>query len=94
MLNAPSCSVVFKDVHFAYPSRAGTKVLHGLDLTFEAGKTTAIIGISGSGKSTLAMLLERFYDPSQGQILVNGVEIQDYNIRSLRTGIRVVQQVR
>ena len=52
--------------------------------TFEVGKTTAIVGPSGSGKSTTVQLVERFYDPSSGQVFVDGVNLKDINLRNYR----------
>lgn len=86
--------ITIRDLSFAYPSRPGVAVLHDFSLSIPAGKTTAIVGPSGSGKSTLVGLLERWYQPSAGEILLDGVEISDYNTRWLRSRMRLVQQVR
>jgi ATP-binding cassette subfamily B (MDR/TAP) protein 1 len=91
-LDALYSRVEFFGVDFAYPSRPGQPVLSKLDLTLGAGKTTAIIGPSGCGKSSIIALLERFYDISSGSIQINGTDIQEYNVKSLRSNIRVVQQ--
>ncbi|KAF2262556.1 ABC transporter-like protein [Lojkania enalia] len=91
-LDAMYSRVEFQDVHFSYPSRRSVKVFNGLNLTFGAGKTTAIVGPSGSGKSTIVGLLERWYDCNSGHIKINGSNIDSYNLRSLRSNIRVVQQ--
>lgn len=61
--------IQFKRVHFSYPTRANVKVLRGLNLNVEAGKTLALVGESGCGKSTIISLLERFYDPTEGSIV-------------------------
>lgn len=61
--------VQFKDVQFSYPSRATVRVLRGLNLKLEPGKTLALVGPSGCGKSTVVSLMERFYDPIDGQIV-------------------------
>lgn len=82
------------DVHFSYPSRPDVPILRGLNLSFPANKTTAIVGASGSGKSTIVGLIERWYSTSQGTISLDGVAITDVNIRWLRSNIRLVQQVR
>ncbi|PKX96023.1 ABC transporter ATP-binding protein [Aspergillus novofumigatus IBT 16806] len=84
--------IEIKALEFAYPSRPDTQVLNGLNLSVPAGKTTALVGASGSGKSTIVGLLERWYDPAAGAILLDGVEIQKLNIAWLRTQIRLVQQ--
>ncbi|KAK6337456.1 hypothetical protein TWF730_002855 [Orbilia blumenaviensis] len=84
--------IVFENVDFAYPSRPNVQVLRKLSLKFEKGKTTAIVGPSGSGKSTIVGLLERWVTPLSGTITLDENEIQDLNIRWLRTNIRLVQQ--
>jgi ATP-binding cassette subfamily B (MDR/TAP) protein 1 len=86
-----------RDVSFAYPARPTLKVLdigdgpEGID--FEAGKITAIVGASGSGKSTVVGLIERWYDPQEGQILLDGLDIKKLNVKWLRSQIGFVQQV-
>lgn len=64
--------IEFKNVSFTYPSRKDQIVLDNFSAVFEKGKTTAIVGASGSGKSTIIQLLERFYDPDQGSVLIDG----------------------
>jgi len=59
-------------------------VLKQLNLTFEEGKTTAIVGPSGSGKSTIVQLIERFYDPSEGNVFVDGEPLNRFNLREYR----------
>ena len=80
----------FRDVSFRY--RPGEPVLRGLDLSIPAGRATAIVGPSGAGKSTIAKLLLRLYEPEAGLILVDGVPIGDYRLRSLRSQISVLTQ--
>ena len=84
--------IQIRDLHFAYPTRPTAQVLQGLDLSIPAGKTTALVGPSGCGKSTLVGLLERWYQPASGQILVDGHDIADYNTKWLRSNLRLVQQ--
>ncbi|KAF2684992.1 ABC transporter-like protein [Lentithecium fluviatile CBS 122367] len=91
-LDALYSRIEFHGVDFAYPSRPMVKVLKKLNVTFGAGKVTAIIGPSGCGKSSIVALLERFYDTSSGSIKINGTDIEYYNVKSLRSNIRVVQQ--
>jgi ATP-binding cassette subfamily B (MDR/TAP) protein 1 len=84
--------IEIKDLTFAYPSRPSAPVIKNLSLHIPAGKTTALVGASGCGKSTLVGLLERWYNPGSGQILLDGVNITDYNTKWLRSHIRLVQQ--
>ena len=83
--------VEFRDVSFSYGDDNGP-VLHNISLDVEAGKTLAIVGHSGSGKTTLASLLPRFYDIAAGEILLDGVSIGDYTLKSLRDNISLVSQ--
>lgn len=85
-------AIEFRGVRHIYPSRPHAVVLEDLNLILPAGKTTAILGPSGSGKSTIVGLLERFYNPVGGQILLDGVNIQDVNIRCLRQQVGLVTQ--
>jgi ABC-type multidrug transport system fused ATPase/permease subunit len=82
--------VRFENVSFAYAE--GRPVLEGIDLELEPGKTVALIGHTGSGKTTLAALVPRFYDASEGRVLVDGVDIRDVTRRSLRREIGVISQ--
>jgi ATP-binding cassette subfamily B (MDR/TAP) protein 1 len=79
-------------VHFRYPSRPAVRVLRGLDLDIPAGWYVALVGPSGCGKSTCIGLLERFYDPLQGRITIDGIPITDLNIASYRSQISLVSQ--
>jgi len=83
--------VQFRDVNFEYTAEKGA-VLHHIDLMVSAGSTVAIVGRSGSGKSTLVSLLPRFYDPSSGAVLVDGVDIREYRVADLRRQISLVSQ--
>ena len=91
--NSCEGAVQLQKVVFAYPSRANVPILKSLDLSVPAKKTTAIVGASGSGKSTIVGLLERWFDPASGSITLDGKDLKSYNIRWLRTRIRLVQQV-
>ena len=84
--------IEFKDVKFRYPSKDDLLVLKNFSCTFEAGKTTALVGPSGSGKSTIIQLMERFYDPLEGQVLLDGQDIKKVNLRSMRHLIGYVGQ--
>ena len=86
-------SIENTNLTFAYLSRPGAPVLHDFNITISAGKTTALVGASGSGRSTIVGLLERWYAPSSGSIVLDGIEISDYNTQWLRSRIRLVQQV-
>jgi subfamily B ATP-binding cassette protein MsbA len=83
--------VEFRNVSFAYGDGA-SPVLKDLSFSVDAGKSLAIVGHSGSGKSTLAALLPRFYDVNQGSILLDGIPIQDFTLKSLRDNISLVSQ--
>jgi subfamily B ATP-binding cassette protein MsbA len=77
-------------VDFGYDP--GELVLHNISLTIEQGKMTALVGASGAGKSTLADLIPRFYDPTQGKILIDGVDLREFDINSVRRRLAVVSQ--
>jgi len=80
--------VEFRDVTFGYGG--GITVLHDVDLTVEAGRTVALVGPTGSGKSTLVMLIPRLYDVSDGRVLVDGVDVRDIDVASLRRDVAFV----
>jgi len=84
--------IAFRNVEFTYPSRPDHPVLNGISIDCEAGKLTAIVGLSGSGKSTIASLISRFYDPLVGEVLLDGQNIKDINVKSLRGFISLVPQ--
>ncbi|MBT3153592.1 ABC transporter ATP-binding protein [Streptomyces sp. CHD11] len=86
----PGREVVFDDVRFAY--RTGGEVLPRFDLTLPAGQTVAVVGSTGAGKSTLAKLLARFYDPTDGRVLLDGVRLSDLTGRDLRREVVMVTQ--
>lgn len=82
----------FRSVDFNYPSRSKVTVLKAIDFEIAAGKTVAIVGHSGCGKSTCIQLIQRFYDPQQGRIELDGCDIKDLNVRWLRNHIGIVGQ--
>ncbi|CAA7269322.1 unnamed protein product [Cyclocybe aegerita] len=84
--------ITIEGVKFAYPSRPTIQVVKGIDITFSAGKTAALVGASGSGKSTLISLVERFYDPTEGVVKFDGINIKDLNLKWLRSQIGLVSQ--
>ncbi|XP_049957122.1 ATP-dependent translocase ABCB1-like [Schistocerca serialis cubense] len=84
--------LIFKDVHFEYPSRKGVKILRGLNLRMKSGETVALVGSSGCGKSTCIQLIQRFYDPLRGTVELDGHDIRSLNVGWLRSQIGVVGQ--
>lgn len=89
-LKITQATITFDNVHFAYDERR--PILKGISFTIPAGKSIAIVGPTGSGKSTIARLLYRFYDVSQGAILINGHDIRTITQHSLRRAIGIVPQ--
>ncbi|GLJ40952.1 hypothetical protein SUGI_0847490 [Cryptomeria japonica] len=81
-----------KHVEFCYPSRPDVQVFRDLTLKVRPGKSLALVGASGSGKSSVIALIQRFYDPVGGRILIDGKDIRKYNLQSLRRHIGLVQQ--
>ncbi|KJS09528.1 MAG: ABC transporter [Gammaproteobacteria bacterium BRH_c0] len=88
----PQGRVAFEQVSFSYPTRPGAKALDGLSFTVEPGETIALVGPSGAGKSTLFQMLLRFYNPQQGSIYVDGVDIASADPQDVRRHFSVVQQ--
>ncbi|MFF7214216.1 ABC transporter ATP-binding protein [Streptomyces sp. NPDC008238] len=86
----PGREVVFEEVRFAY--RTGGEVLPRFDLRLPAGQTVAVVGATGAGKSTLAKLLARFYDPTDGRVTLDGVDLRDLALPELRRGVVMVTQ--
>ncbi|XP_030385057.1 multidrug resistance protein homolog 65 [Scaptodrosophila lebanonensis] len=84
--------IEFRDVFFRYPAREDVIVLRGLNLVVEPGQTVALVGASGCGKSTCVQLLQRFYDPVFGQVLLDDEDVRKYNIGWMRSNIAVVGQ--
>ncbi|KAG5243323.1 ABC transporter family member [Salix suchowensis] len=84
--------VALKNIDFAYPSRPDAPILNNFSLNVPAGKTIALVGSSGSGKSTVVSLIERFYDPNSGQVLLDGHDIKTLKLRWLREQIGLVSQ--
>uniref|UniRef100_A0A674DD21 ATP-binding cassette, sub-family B (MDR/TAP), member 4 n=1 Tax=Salmo trutta TaxID=8032 RepID=A0A674DD21_SALTR len=85
-------NIEFNNIHFTYPSRPNVKVLNGMSLSVRSGQTIALVGSSGCGKSTAVQLLQRFYDPQEGSVCVDGHDVRSLNVRFLREMIGVVSQ--
>ncbi|KAJ1703492.1 hypothetical protein LUZ63_003271 [Rhynchospora breviuscula] len=92
VLQNVSGEVEFKSIEFAYPSRLENPIFVNFNLRVPAGRTVALVGSSGSGKSTVIALLERFYDPLGGEILLDGVNIKRLRLKWLRSQIGLVSQ--
>ncbi|MCC6181734.1 MAG: ABC transporter ATP-binding protein [Bacteroidia bacterium] len=92
ILNSFNNNIEYKDVWFAYHKGDDGYVLKNINLTVQKGKTIALVGQSGSGKTTLADMLCRFYECNKGQLLIDGTDIKQLNLQSLRKHIGVVTQ--
>ncbi|KAJ3676517.1 hypothetical protein LUZ60_003929 [Juncus effusus] len=84
--------IEFKNVDFHYPTRPEISVLSNFSLKITNGQTIAVVGVTGSGKSTIVSLIERFYDPVSGQIMLDGRDLNLFNLRWLRSHMGLVQQ--
>ena len=85
-------SLDFKDITFTYPARPDAEVLNNISFTFHKGQKIALVGPSGVGKSTLFKLLLRFYQPNQGEILLNNTPLKNYNLEDIRNLFTLVPQ--
>ena len=83
--------VTFEDVGFAYEDEAG-EVLRGVSFDVEAGSRVALVGVSGAGKTTVTSLIARLYDPQEGRVLIDGEDVRDFTLKSLRDSITFVPQ--
>ena len=84
--------IELRDVCFSYPARPKEEVFGGFSLLIPSGTTTALVGESGSGKSTVISLIERFYDPNSGQVLIDGVDLKEFQLKWIRGKIGLVSQ--
>ena len=84
--------IEFQNVWFRYPTRKSDWVLKGLNMKINRNETVALVGESGCGKSTIVSLILRFYDVNEGSILVDGVNVRDWNLVSLRKAMGLVMQ--
>ncbi len=82
----------FKNIQFKYPNRQNITVVNDLSLTVNPGETIALVGQSGCGKSTLIQLAERFYDPVEGQVCLDGVDLKELNVKWYRQQVGLVSQ--
>src|SRR6478735_5171741 len=89
-LPAGGIGVTFEHVHFSYGT--GSEVLSGVDLAIEPGEVIAVCGPTGAGKTSLLNLLPRFYDPTEGRVLVGGVDLRDLTVEELRAAVALVTQ--
>lgn len=84
--------IEFRNVSFAYPSMGDEKVLENINLIINPGETVGILGATGCGKSSLINLIPRFYDVTEGQVLVDGIDVKEYNLKALRSKISMALQ--
>jgi ATP-binding cassette subfamily B (MDR/TAP) protein 1 len=85
-------NIEFKDITFEYPSRPGVTIMKDFNLVIKQGQHVALVGESGSGKSTITGLLERFYDPLQGSVLLDGRDIKEIDLKWLHRNVAIVTQ--
>jgi len=84
--------IELKDVYFRYPARPDVQIFAGFSFYIPSGTTAALVGQSGSGKSTIISLLERFYDPEAGEVLIDGVNLKNFQVKWIREQIGLVGQ--
>ncbi|KAM2745612.1 hypothetical protein PS2_021317 [Malus domestica] len=84
--------IELRDVHFSYPTRPDEQIFHGFSLSIPTGVTAALVGESGSGKSTVISLIERFYDPQAGEVLIDGINLKEFQLKWIRQKIGLVSQ--
>lgn len=84
--------IELKDVYFSYPARPDEQIFTGFSLSISSGMTAALVGESGSGKSTVISLIERFYDPRAGEVLIDGINIKEFQLKWIRGKIGLVSQ--
>ena len=90
--NKEGLDIEFKNVDFSYPTKSDVQIFKNLSFKIPSGKVVAFVGYSGSGKTTITSLLQRFYDPNEGEIKLNDINIKDLNLEWLRKNIGIVSQ--
>ncbi|KAJ9171650.1 hypothetical protein P3X46_014986 [Hevea brasiliensis] len=84
--------IELRDIHFRYPARPNEQIFSGFSLSIASGTTAALVGQSGSGKSTVISLIERFYDPQAGEVLIDGINLKEFQLKWIREKIGLVSQ--
>lgn len=84
--------IELRDVYFSYPARPDEQIFNGFSLSIPSGTTAALVGQSGSGKSTVISLIERFYDPHAGEVLIDGINLKEFQLKWIRSKIGLVSQ--
>ncbi|KDP28335.1 hypothetical protein JCGZ_14106 [Jatropha curcas] len=84
--------IEFRNVYFSYPARPDEQIFSGFSLSIPSGTTAALVGQSGSGKSTVISLIERFYDPQAGEVLIDGINLKEFQLKWIREKIGLVSQ--
>lgn len=84
--------IEFREVYFSYPARPDEQIFSGFSLYISSGTTNALVGQSGSGKSTVISLIERFYDPLAGEVLIDSINLKEFQLKWIRGKIGLVSQ--
>ncbi|KAJ0650997.1 putative ABC transporter, P-loop containing nucleoside triphosphate hydrolase [Helianthus annuus] len=92
VLNDIRGDIELKNVYFRYPARPDEEIFSGFSLCISSGTTAALVGQSGSGKSTVISLIERFYDPQQGEVLIDNINLKEFQLKWIREKIGLVSQ--
>lgn len=84
--------IELRDIYFSYPARPEEQIFNGFSLSIPSGTTVALVGQSGSGKSTILSLIERFYDPQAGEVLIDKINVRHFQLKWIRQKIGLVSQ--